>query len=143
MSYAPYYGECFITAKVKKVSDTDGDRYVLDLPFPITSHQVIYNGKNYYHLIPEQDGIEVLAHITYFIEDDKKVKEYTGYIADNSTDSGKDTVIKHASYSKNWFTKNSEAKAISQTDKDGKDTIIPYTGIDKDELSIASVHLIK
>lgn len=104
-------GECFVICKVKKVDDN----YILDLPFGITSQCIIYNDACWFHQVPQIEGVEVLAHVTYDAKEDDIVMAYSGYIGDNSTPEGRIAIQEHPRFAEFWEEKNEEL-----TDEEGK-----------------------
>ena len=120
------YKECFLKCAVVNKDDT----IILDLPFPIYHQTIIYNGVNHYCNIPNNlVGKEVLAMIHYAIKDEETVKSFKGYIGEDWKAISKDSFV-----AKNWAKNKEEILAINTIDKDGKETIIKYNGIDKADI---------
>ena len=122
-----YYFYGVVKTNLVKVSDIDGDRIVIDIPFALYSQYYVSEGK---HLTYSRDlkleGKEIMALIAVKREDEEALKAWPGYIGDSF-----DTVKRTATYATHYPYKIKDIK--SYTDDDGKGTLIPYLGVDKDD----------
>ena len=140
--YQGLYNEAYVETKVK-VSEEDGQvRYALDLPIPITSHQIIYGGRNYYHEVPHVDGATVVAYVTYRPEHEKVVSELKGYMGDPEKEPA--VIMASDKLASQWSITKEDYYATFETSKDSPDTVkVVYDGADKAELAPPSVYLEK
>lgn len=130
------YKEGFIYCNTKQ---GESGTWVLDIPFRITSRHVFYNGRNFDISVP-QESCEVMAHVTYFAEDEELVKAFAGYMGDNSTAEGRFAIFAHPKYATHW----KETLATSRGSWSGNlmnPVFVPYDGPDKDKLSPCCVFM--
>lgn len=128
MAGGTYYRDLIIKTKLKKVTDLDGSRLVLDLPFKTYGRNIISNGKDVTFRLNDLklEGAECIAKVDYAIADEKDVLKFAGIIASKY----EDEPTKNADYLKHYSVTKAE-KLATYTALDEK---VLYDGADKDEV---------
>jgi len=126
-SYDKYYDDAVVICQTKL--SEEGDSCVLDLPFPITSQDVVCEGRQFYgYPIPKDyEGKEVMAYVTFEKKYAKKAKEIEL----------KDP-LKDPKYKTHYKVIKSDVYGVWD---DGGFLIKPYEGIDKDEIMTFDANL--
>lgn len=126
------YRNCFIITRTKQTED---GQWVIDLPFPTYFQECFCEGKRFYHQTPQKDT-EVMVHISYHPDDEKKVAEHKGYMGKVDET---DKIVNNPKYALHWKETESDAKSVNTVDSvTGIETITKYDGLDKDKLSLCS-----